>query len=212
MTPTDLLNIAELGITSGNAWNSKYPSLNAGFISQADYLQHHIDMRDAILTQITTNDERKQVILGLKEANTDITKYAKFLKTYLEEEYDNDAKTYYSGYGIVLTGKNYAIPKDNDHRMRSLDTLITELSKTGNPLKNKKYGLVFWTSLRDKHRTNWTNLKIYDGDRSMNSNTLQTAKKEALSYQGRLRNIIKIMHPTNYKSVYRDFGFQSEKY
>ena len=205
MTPTDLLNVAELGITSGNAWDSKYPSLNAGFITQTDYLQHHIDMRDAILLQINTSDVRNQAILGLKESNDDISKYAKFIKTYLEEEYDTDSKTYYVGYGIVM-------PKDNDHRMRSLDTLITELNKVGNPLKNKKYGLTFWTALRDKHRTNWTNLKVYDGDRSMNSNNLKVAKKDALSYQSRLRSIIKIMHPTNYKSVYRDFGFQSEKY
>jgi hypothetical protein len=212
MTPTDFLNVAELGITSGNAWASKYPNFNPGFMSQADYLAHHTVMRDTILSQIATNDARSQAVLALKDANADITKYAKFIKVYLAEMYDNDAKSYYAGYGIVAINKGYGIPVDNDHRMRSLDTLITELSKPNNPLAAKKFGLAFWTALRDTHRENWTNLKVFDGDRSMNSDTLKNTKKEALSYQSRLRASIKINYPTNYKSVYRDFGFQTEKY
>lgn len=212
MIPTDFLNVAELGITSGNAWGSKYPNFVAGFITKADYLAHHITMRDTILSQIATNDARSQVVLNLKTVNALISKHTKFIKNYLTEEYSDDAKTYYTGYGIAVIGRAYSIPTDNDHRMRSLDTLVAEMSKANNILANKKFGLVFWEDLRNQHRTNWTKLKIYDGDRSMNSNTLKIAKKEALSYQSRLRASIKIMYPTNYKSIFRDFGFQSEKY
>jgi hypothetical protein len=212
MTPTDFLNVAETGITSGNAWDSKYPQFNPGFITQAAYLAHHTTMRNTILAQIATNDARSQVVLNLKTVNALITKHTKFIKNYLTEEYDNDAKTYYTGYGIITIGRAYSIPTDNDHRMRSLDTLIAELSKPNNVLANKKFGLAFWEDLRDQHRTNWTSLKMYDGDRSMNSNALKIAKKEALSYQSRLRASIKIMYPTNYKPIFRDFGFQSEKY
>ena len=212
MTPTDLLNIAELGITTGNAWTTKYAAFNPGFITKVAYLAHHVTMRDTILAQIATNDARSQTVLALKSANADITKYSKFIKTYLQEEYDDNAKTYYAGYGIITFGKSHTIPTDNDHRMRSLDTLVAELAKTNNPLQDKKYGLAFWTDLRDRHRLNWTNKKTYDGDRSINSNSLTTAKKEAVSYQTRLRASIKIMYPDNYKSILRDFGFQSEKY
>jgi hypothetical protein len=212
MTPTDMLNIAETGISSGNAWADKYPNFEPGFISQLDYLTHHSNMRDTIFTQVATNSARSQAVLGLKEANGDITKYGKFVKGYLEELFDDKAKSYYSAYGIVPMGKNYGIPTDNDHRMRSLDTLVAELSKPNNPLKIRKYGLAFWTVLRDKQRFNWTNLKKYDGDRSINSDILKNAKKQALSYQSRLRASIKVYYPLNYKSVQRDFGFQSEKY
>ncbi len=212
MTPTDLLNTAQVDITSANAWADKYPNFEPGFIAQADYLLHHTTMRDTIMQQVATNSSRTQAVAGLKEANSDIAKYIKFVKSYLEEAYGDNAKTYYSAYGIVAIGKSYNIPTDNDHRMRSLDTLVAELGKASSPLKTKKYGLTYWTALRDKHRLNWTNLKKYDGDRSVNSDSLKTAKKEALSYQSRLRASIKIHYPLNYKSIYRDFGFQNEKF
>jgi hypothetical protein len=212
MIPTDFLNTAEVGITSGTSWDNKHASFNPGFITQADYLAHHTSMRATILAQIATNDARNQVVLNLKTVNALISKHTKFIKNYLTEEYYNDAKTYYTGYGIITIGRAYSIPTDNDHRMRSLDTLVTELSKPNNILADKKFGLAFWEDLRDQHRANWTSLKTYDGDRSMNSDALKLAKKQALSYQSRLRASIKIMYPTNYKAVLRDFGFQSEKY
>ena len=212
MGPTDFLNIAELGITSGTAWSSKYASFNAGFITKSAYLAHHVTMRDTILSQIATNDARSQAVLALKESNLSITKHTKFLKSYLAEEYDNNAKTYYAGYGIITNGKLHTIPTDNDHRMRSLDTLVAELDKPNCPLQDKKFGLAFWTALRDTHRANWTAMKTYDGDRSINSDNLKTAKKQAMSYQSRLKASIKINYPDNYKAVYRDFGFQTEKY
>lgn len=212
MTPTDLLNVAQLGITSGTAWADKYPTMTAMFITQQDYLQHHLDMRTTALAQIANNDARNQTIAALKGINTTINTHTKFLKNYLLEEFADQAKNYYTGYGMVLDNKSYRIAIDNDRRMSALDTLIAELQKANNPLANKKYGLAFWIALRDGHRFHWTNLKNYDGNRSMNSDSLTQAKKEALGLQSKLRSLLKINYSSNYKAVWRDFGFQNEKY
>ena len=212
MPVTDNLNLAQLGITSGDAWGTKYPTMQTTFISQADYLALHQNFRTLVLDQSNNNSVRSQTTTTLKILNAEITKSVKFIKNYLTEEYGDTAKSYYLAYGFVFEGKNHTISKDNDLRMQALDILVAELSKTNNPFANRKYGLVYWEALRNSHRDTWTLGKTVDGDRSMGSSNIKTVKEQAKSLQNRLRAQIRVNYPDMYKNVLRDFGFQSEKY
>ena len=44
-SPVDYINIAELGITSGTAWQTKYPTLTVNFTTVNNYLDLHTQMR-----------------------------------------------------------------------------------------------------------------------------------------------------------------------
>ena len=211
--PTDILNIAEAGITTGNNWGTKYPTLSVTFVSQADYLALHEVLRTDVVTQKANESNRTLQYAALKTTNAKIAAAQKYLKGYIAEQYDTaNAKTYYTAYGIEKKGNAYGIPVDNDQRMRALDAMIATLSQTGNPFKTKKYGLTFWTALRDAHRTAWTQCKNIDGTRSVLSAAIKANKVLALSYQSRLRQQIKVNEPISYKNIWRDLGFQAEKY
>ena len=93
-----------------------------------------------------------------------------------------------------------------------MDILIQELSKPNNPIATKKYGLRFWISQRDEHKEIWASSKAIDGTRSIYADKLKTAKLEAKRLQSRLRMHLRATYGEQYKSIWRDFGFQNEKY
>ena len=213
MTPTDLINIATLGITTGNSWGVNYPTLVVSFTTQSEYTSFHTDFRNRLLERQDVESKRILSISNLRKANKELAAGVKFLKAYLLEEYGkNDALSHYSEYGLVLESKTYRFPIDNDDRMKKLDTLVNTLSAPNNPFRDKKYGLAYWENLRNEHRNSWTLCKTLDGNRSVLAKAIQLDKKKALDLQSRLRQQVKINDKENYKSIWRNLGFQSEKY
>lgn len=212
-TPSDLTNLAQTGITSGTVWGSKYPTLIVSFVNQPDYLLFHETMRNDILIQKQNDATRREVTSRLKAVNKTINSHLKNLKDYLSDEYGKDiSKVWYAAYGIEKKGSLYILPTDNDGRGRSLDILIQELSKPNNPIATKKYGLSFWINQRDEHKEIWASSKAIDGTRSIYADKLKTAKLEAKRLQSRLRMHLRATYGEQYKSIWRDFGFQNEKY
>ena len=213
MIPTDLINIATLGITTGNSWAVNYPNLVVNFTTPNEYTTFHTDFRNRLLERQENESKRILSISHLRKVNKELMASIKFLKAYLVEEYGKiDALTHYSEYGLVFESKTYRFPMDNDDRMKKLDTLIHTLSMPNNPFQGKKYGLTYWKNLRDEHKTNWTLCKTLDGNRSVLAKAIQLDKKKALNWQSRLRQQVKINDKENYKSIWRNLGFQAEKY
>lgn len=212
-TPSDLTNIAEAGITSGETWRNKYPNYVTDFVTSFDYLTLHQELRANIIKQKQNDADRRDATKKLKDINKEIDKRIKNLKDYIADEYEKErVKTIYPAYCIEFNKSVYKLPADNDNRMRGLDMIVMELSKADNPLKSKKYGLDFWTAQRDAHRTAWALNKEIDGQRSLLSKALTVGKAECKRLQLRLRTHLKATFFDNYKNVWRDFGFQAEKY
>ena len=212
-TPSDLTNLAQTGITSGTVWGSKYPTLVVSFVNQPDYLSFHETMRNDILIQKQNDAIRREVTDKLKTVNKTLNRYLKNLKDYLSDEYGKESvKVLYVAYGIEKKNGTYGFPTDNDGRARALDILIQELSKPNNPIATKKYGLNFWISQREEHKAIWASSKAIDGTRSIYADKLKTAKLEAKRLQSRLRMHLRANYGEQYKSIWRDFGFQNEKY
>lgn len=211
--PTDLSNLAELGIASGTAWINKYPTYIVDFITSAEYLALHETMRADIQEQKQTEALRRAATAELKAVNAKINAQLRNLKDYIVDEYGKEnVYVHYPAYGIILSIKGYTLPVDNDTRARSLDLIVAELSKPGHPLANKKYGLAFWTAQRDTQRATWASIKSIDGKRSILSGRLTIARNKAKELQSRLRMHIRATFGDNQRSVLRDFGFQAEKY
>mgnify|MGYP000845390320 FL=1 len=207
------INIAELGIASGKAWQEKYPNYKTDFITAEEYYNKHLVFRNNIIQQQQNEGERRGVTLQLKNANKTIDKAIPNLKNYLVEMYGKDsASSYFSTYGIIQTSRGLQFPTDNDARSNAIHLVIFAMSKENNPFKDRKYGLTFWESIHQEHRTAWEESKRIDGNRSILSNKLKIEKEEALKLQSRLRTQLKVSFPENYKSMWRDFGFQEEKY
>lgn len=207
------INIAELGIASGKAWQEKYPNYKTDFIAAEDYYNKHLGFRNGIIQQQQNEGERRGITLSLKNTNAAINKAIPNLKNYLIETYGKDAApSYFSVYGIVQTSRGLQFPTDNDARSNAMHLVIFAMSKENNPFKDRKYGLAFWETIHQEHRIAWEASKRVDGNRSILSNKLKIEKEEVLKLQSRLRAQLKVSFPDNYRSVWRDFGFQEEKY
>ena len=210
--PVDYINIAELGVTSGNAWKTKYPTLTVSFITVTQYLDLHTSMRANAVKIKQLNADRKQATDTLKAIHKLIGKHLANLKSYIVDEYGKEnAIRLYDQYGIIRKKDKFSFPSDNDDCGRSLDMVVQELSKPAHPLANKKYGVDFWIVQRDAQRAAWNTNKTMDGERSMLTATLQAQKKEAIKLQSRLRTHLRAAYGDAHKSVLRDFGFQNEK-
>ena len=69
--PSDLTNIAQLGVTTGNVWGTRYTDLTLKHLLQADYLSFHEDFRADTIALQTAHNTRKQTTNALTNVNKD---------------------------------------------------------------------------------------------------------------------------------------------
>ena len=213
-SPTDLVNLAQLGVTTGTNWGQKYSILTVKNVPQTVYLLFHQDFRTDVVSLVQLHNERRQITTDFKAINSEIKKNEASLKKLIALRYGKDNLiAQYAAHGIIKKGSLYGFPVDNDNRMRGLDILIATMSAPGHLFANDiDYGLDKWLSLKSKHQLLWQRAKEVDGSIGALSSKVQTNKKIVKQYQVLLRRQISIDYPTNYKGILRDFGFQVEKY
>lgn len=213
-SPTDLINLAQLGVTTGTTWGQKYSSLTVKNIPQNLYLSFHQDFRTDVISLMQLHNERKQVTTDFKAINADIKKAESALKKLIALRYGkNNLAAQYAAHGITKKRTTSGFPVDNDNRMRALDILIATMSTPGHLFANDvDYGLDKWLILKSKHQTLWQRAKEIDGSIGALSNKVKANKKVVKQYQTLLRKQISIDYADNYKGIWRDFGFQTEKY
>lgn len=213
LAPNSYSNIAEAGITSGNVWKNHYPTYSVSFVTKEDYLSFHEKMRDDVVEQRLLDAQRAEATSNFKSINQSIDKSLGLLKNAIALEHGKkQSVVLYGSYGIQKINEIYVIPRDNDSRAHALSVMVKSLERSSDSIKNSKYGLEYWTDLRDKHLVAWDLNKRLDGLRSILANRLQDSKQQAKEWQSRLRAHLKVTYYDNYKSVWRDFGFQVEKY
>lgn len=134
-----------------------------------------------------------------------------YAKNYFIEKYDKEhAIGYYAEMGLVKIGNSYRIPNDRESRLETLGMIVTALTSHG--FISNPYGATYWTTLA----TNYDNLLnvARSGDSLV---TNKVSSKNTLKAQGKkfllaMVNLVKAMHPDDYKAKLREWGFQKEKY
>jgi hypothetical protein len=210
--PTDQVNIAATSRLVSEIWTTKYPNFNivatnlANFTTLATRFGQNVTAKSQLL------GKRKVLSQSLVTLNKEMDAKVKYLKSYLKEEFGEEAaRSYYASFGLVSEGKSEKLPSDRDRRVMSLKAIVSEIG--GNvALSNKKYGLTYWTTQLNELETQWQAAKNMDSDLSAYTDILRTDQAELKVLLLKIKQQLKLNSGNTYKQVWREWGFQTEKY
>ncbi|RTQ48520.1 hypothetical protein EJV47_16240 [Hymenobacter gummosus] len=133
----------------------------------------------------------------------------RYVKGYLEEEYD-DHEGYYGEFGIEKVGKKYVLPLSRPERVEALSKLLAALRK--HKFDKKKYGVAYWQPLYDEYAPLVAATTETTGQRS---GKVSQKDQGAAQVRKGLRSIIhhvKANYPDTWEAELRGFGFQKESF
>jgi hypothetical protein len=158
--------------------------------------------------------QQSSLTLKLKTSKKKLKDSVKFLKAaILEEAGDkNIAESWYINYGLrKVNGSIWSFSSDNDTAKQQIDTLVAKLSEPNNPIANRKFGLTYFTDLRNEFVSTWDTSKALKSQKTVISQECIALKTQAILYQRDLKKMIQMsFRGQNINKVLREFGFLSE--
>lgn len=136
------------------------------------------------------------------------------VRNYLENQYEDEADDTVRGYlpalGFKMQHDCYVFPKGQKDRLNALETLLTGLAKHG--IDGRKYGLTYWTDLRDKYKQALADA----GDDSGAVSTVVDAKNELLDQVTEVLRaiyyLLRAQFPKSWRAKLRAYGYREEGY
>ncbi|GAB3842515.1 hypothetical protein [Hymenobacter jeollabukensis] len=156
-----------------------------------------------------TGDARTPQSKRLKVLDKTLDTSLRYVKGYLEEEYD-DHEGYYGEFGIEKQGKNYKLPLGRPERVKALGKLLAALRK--HKFDKKKYGTAYWQPLYDEYQPLVADSNETTGQRS---GLVDQKDQGAAQVRKGLRSIIhhvKANYPDTWEAELRGFGFLKESF
>lgn len=153
-----------------------------------------------------TSGKRTDITLRLSEMDTLIGKVLRFVKHYAEEEYGyEDVFSHLYKYGIIKISGIYILPQGRDERLVAMKQLIDHLTVTG--YVTNKYGANYWQALYDEYSTLLKASKEKEGTQSRTAGEKGEAREQVRLILRDIAKILEILHPTDYISVQKEWGF-----
>lgn len=154
--------------------------------------------------------ERSPLTAGLEQADTDMVKGIRKVKTYLLAKYEEDAKDYYPQFGIEHHGSSWRLPHSRSKRREVFKQIIESVDKHG--FSDKAFGKEFWTELATRYEGLLKNATGTDGKISTQVSSKNELKEWLTMVLNSLAKLIESNYPTTFKGELRDWGFQKNQY
>ncbi len=163
---------------------------------------------------VSTSETSDSLVSVNSEKNrlaADMSKNSKYLKLYIAEFIDEDNKyDYYPEFGLVHKDNKYNWPTDAEGIRVSVNKVVKAIVKY--KLDDRKYGLTYWTEIRDKYIAldDLTN-----GEKGGNSLGRSDKNVERALLEKILRSIIngqKCFTPDDWEAQLRNRGFLRERF
>lgn len=210
--PSSQVNLAALSKIVLLEWQTKFPTFSVTFVSIGDFAQLSNRFSDNVESKRTLLAKRKVLSQALQTLSIEMDKNVKFLKSYLNEEFGaNAVKSYYNSFGIITESKRDKLPADKDKRVLSLKSIVAEMTNN-TALGSRKFGLAYWTEQLNTLELQWQLAKTIDSDLGTLTDALHTDMPVIKTYLSKIKQQVKLNSGTTYKQVWREWGFQSEKY
>ena len=163
-------------------------------------------------TKVISLGERKIVTDELAKLDRLIDSKLSYIKTYLSEVYGKqDVIAKYASCGFLFNYQSrYTFPKDRDKRLRSLETLLTGISRHG--IQNRTFGLTYWQDIYTQYEDLLESADSHDGGNADRTQTKRVLLKEVRMTLRALYNLLKAQYPTSYKAIALAWGLQKQKY
>lgn len=197
-----------------SAWRENYPQQQFSFCSISDLETMTNELAVSFAARNNSESSLRINSKKLSSTNKKINAAVSILKTYLKDEYGDDANSYYTAYGLVINkSQRFTLPPDNDQRNVKLTELVDKLSQAGNPIANNKKGLAYWDALKLEHTESWANGSSLRSNKSLNVGNTKRLHKEIGQILTKIPAAIKLESTkAELPTKLRSFGFHSETF
>jgi len=180
-----------------------------------DEAQQKVDLYNTIIGNRTDDGGgRPQVTAALKKMNAEIDGAIKYVKGYLTEVHGEEGKavvqSYYAAFGIVKKGNAFEIPADASNRKIALGLMVKGIND--NSFQDKKYGLTYWTNIKNRYDELVKSSRDLDGGISDNVGKKNELREWLHGVLISVATVIEGNFPKTYQEQLRKWGFQKEKY
>ena len=214
LLPNDQVNLAARAQTIASNWNNMYPNVVFDFLSRQDFAQLASNYETSVNAKRLLLTQRKDITNTLKELSSEGKKHAGALKKYISLRHEGTHKqTAMSLYGLVSINKTnlYSLPQDRDKSLAALGVLVAKLSEADNPIAAEKYGLTYWQEYQTKLKDNWTKAQNIDSQLAGLTNTINALQGSLKEKIVGIRFALRAGNPKTYRTIWREWGFQTEK-
>ncbi|MDR2926774.1 MAG: hypothetical protein LBV41_01005 [Cytophagaceae bacterium] len=209
IVPQKDVDVLTVSTSATDAWIKS--ELTLKWTSPLEFRDSTIQYKAAYDTGNTLLGERRIITQTFAAINSEIDNSLKYVKGYIADMFTKEnAKAYYTQFGIEKAGNKYAIPRDNDTRQHSLEKMIKALDS--NDMGTRKYGKTYWEALYHRFVNTKQAASTRDGETSVQVSNKAELKAKIIKTLNALISLVKANYPDNWKEELRMWGFQKEKY
>lgn len=166
-------------------------------------------------TELSSRKATGSVLPGqanaLKQLDKQIDTGVSEVKVYIRQKFKKENfQAQYARYGITKEGKDFIVNRDRNNRLEALKLMVTAVEADG--FGNEEYGTAFWTGMQTNYSAAIDAAGNTAGDVSTKVAGKNRMKKEIKKVLSSLLLVIKGNHPDDYQGVYRDWGWQKERF
>ncbi len=133
------------------------------------------------------------------------------VKIYIQRKFKKvNAEAQYGRYGISRQNKTFIINRDRNNRRDALKLMITAIAADG--FTAEEYGTAFWTGMQTNYSAAIDAAGTTAGDVSIKVAGKNRMKKDIKTVLSSLLLVLKGNYPDTYPGVYREWGWQKERF
>ncbi|MFY0482395.1 hypothetical protein ACI6PS_07290 [Flavobacterium sp. PLA-1-15] len=208
--PTTEIDLGTVASSASKKWLDS-PWLTLLWMKAPDFATKVALFETTVDSRRVTGSTRPQITKSLRLLNREIEDSLTYVKNYIIEKHKKEtAKSYFPSFGMVVKGKGYILPRDQNSRSKALKMMIEACVE--NDFKSKEYGTGYWEDVKDRFDSLLELASSTDGTVSLKVGDKNILKKEVKKVLNALIGVIKSNYPDTYKHELRSWGFQKEKY
>lgn len=186
------------------------PQIALVYMTQSEYQQAVNDFNDAITDKAEIKSQRSSITRNLNNINKKINVGVKWILAEIKTKFRDDATAQHARYGIEKVNDAWMLPRDNDSRLKALKLMRKAIINDG--FNDHDYGKAFWTDIISDFETAATAARDNDAAVSRLVASKNAAKQKILKVHKSLRLVLEGNYPDSYRQVWREWGWQKEKY
>jgi hypothetical protein len=187
------------------------PGITLLWKTNSDFEKQVQDYGLSLSSRKATGSLRPGQSLTLKQMDKQIDDAVKEVKVYIERRFKtSSAAAQFARYGIVKEGSMYRLSRDRNNRKEALKLMIDAIAADG--FGTEEYGTAFWADMQTNYSNAVTQAGNTAGEVSSKVATKNQQKQAIRKVMTALQLVLRGNYPDTYKQVYRDWGWQKERY
>ncbi len=187
------------------------PDITLVWKKSGDFDKQAQDFAVSISSRKATGSLRPGQSFTLRQSDGQIDVAVREVKVYIERKFKTTgAVAQFARYGIIKEGTQYRMSRDRNNRKEALKLMIDAIAADG--FAAEEYGTAFWTDMQ----TNYSNALTASGNTSGDvSGKVATKNQQKIAIRNvmtALQFVLRGNYPDTFKEVYRDWGWQKERY